>query len=288
MIQTATQKRPAVSMLKGLVESRPFNLGVVALIFFGAIIVGLSTYPDLMKAWGKYITIADWVIVGCFSIEILLRISAEMPRPWRYFADPWNWFDFVIVVICILPLESDAVVAIRIIRLLRLMRIFRALPRLRLLMRGIAHSMSSVGYVAVLLFAHFFIFAILGVSVFSTDDIEHFGTLDTAFLTLFQVLTLENWPGVMAPVKAIHPVAGVIYFISFIITGTMVVMNLFVGVIVGGMSEAIQEKKSEDSLMIRRDVGMVEINKSTVRIEEQLRVLERRLRTLNEHIKSEI
>jgi voltage-gated sodium channel len=165
-----------------------------------------------------------------------------------------------------------------------MLRIFRALPKLRLLVRGIAHSMSSVGYVATLLLMHFFLFAVVGVSVFSTNDAEHFGNLGSAFLTLFQVLTLENWPDVMAPVKAAHPVVGVAYFVGFIVTGTMVVMNLFVGVIVGGMSEAIQEEKSSTPGRSADADAAAEVRASLGRIAQDVRRLENRVRSLSARI----
>jgi voltage-gated sodium channel len=231
--------------LRVLLETKAFNIGIIILIVLGAITVGLSTYENIMARWGLVIHGIDIVIIALFSGEIVLRIFSEGRKPWRYFLDPWNLFDFVIVGLCLLPLDNDAVVVLRVFRLLRVLRIFRALPKLRLIIRGIVKSISSVGYVAALLAVHFYIFAVIGVSVFAHADPEHFGHLGHAFLTLFQVITLENWPDVMAPVKAAHPVGGVLYFVVFIITGTMVVMNLFVGVIVGGMSEAIQEAKDE-------------------------------------------
>lgn len=269
MIDKTIGERRPVEMIKNTVESRGFNLGVVVLILLGAVTVGLCTYPVVMARWGAILNNIDLIIIGCFTIETLLRIFAELPRAWRYFSDPWNIFDFVIVVLCLLPLESDAIVAIRIIRLLRVLRIFRAFPKLRLLIRGILHSLTSVGYVAALLILHFYIFAIIGVTAFSTNDIEHFGNLGKAFLTLFQVLTLENWPDVMAPVKEAHPNIGVLYFITFIVSGTMVVMNLFVGVIVGGMSQAIQEEKDE---VPKGNNGedLADIRTSIKNIEEQL------------------
>jgi voltage-gated sodium channel len=197
----------------------------------------------------------------------------------RYFRDPWNLFDVSIVTLCLLPLDSEAVIAIRIVRLLRIMRIFRALPKLRLLIRGMAHSISSVGYVAVLLLVHFYLFAVIGVSLFGSDDPRHFGNLGSAILTLFQVLTLENWPDVMAPVKAAHPLVGVFFFIGFIVTGTMVVMNLFVGVIVGGMSEAIQEDRKEDSIERKIADDVRDVREAFARMENKINAIEHRLRT---------
>lgn len=274
MNEISLQERQPIPPLKCIVESQQFNFGVVVLIFLGAFTVGLSTYPEIMSRWKAVVSTVDYIIIGLFTIEIFLRISAEFPKPWRYFQDGWNLFDFTIVVLCLLPFNNDAILVIRLVRLLRVMRIFRALPRLRLLIKGIARSISSVGYVAALLFLHFYIFAILGISLFGSYDHEHFGDLGKAFLTLFQVLTLENWPDVLAPVKAAFPVIGVLFFVIFIVTGTMVVMNLFVGVIVGGMSEAIQDDKKETNDQATDKESLVTILKAIERIEHKLVELE--------------
>lgn len=263
------------SRLKRLVESNNFNIFIALLIFAGAAIVGLSTFPHITSRWGTIISLLDGIIIALFTVEVLLRIFSETPHPLTYFKDPWNLFDMTIVILCLLPFDSDAVVAVRLVRLLRVMRIFRALPKLRLLIRGIAHSMSSVGYVAILLFIHFYLFAVVGVSLFAQHDTEHFGHLGRAFLTLFQVLTLENWPDVLAPVKLAHPVGGVLYFVGFIVTGTMVVMNLFVGVIVGGMSEAIEETKADEA-KAKEEKELVAIRQSLTKLQASIDRLEER------------
>jgi voltage-gated sodium channel len=246
MTSEANSRNPGlINRIRILLDSRFFNILIMVLILLGAITVGLTTYSGIVARWGGIIEVVDGIIIAVFCVEIVLRILSEGKKPWRYFLDGWNLFDFFIVAVCLLPLHNNAVVVLRLFRLLRVLRIFRALPKLRMIVRGIVKSLSSVGYVAALLAVHFYIFAVIGVSVFAKADPEHFGHLGPAFLTLFQVITLENWPDVMAPVKAVHPVGGVLFFVAFIITGTMVVMNLFVGVIVGGMSEAIQEAREE-------------------------------------------
>jgi voltage-gated sodium channel len=274
MIISERQSSNLILLIRRMLDSMKFNIGIMILIVLGAITVGLSTYPDLMERWAGVIGLIDGLIIAVFCVEIIMRIIAEGKKPWRYFLDGWNVFDFVIVALCLLPLENDAVVVLRLFRLLRVLRIFRALPKLRLIVRGIVKSLSSVGYVAALLAVHFYVFSVIGVSAFSSDDPEHFKHLGEAFLTLFQVITLENWPDVMAPVKAAHPVGGVLFFVIFIVTGTMVVMNLFVGVIVGGMSEAIQESKEEVALATESGAEMRE---SIAILEKELAKLKSRL-----------
>jgi voltage-gated sodium channel len=93
-----------------------------------------------------------------------------------------------------------------------------------------------------------YIYAVIGVSLFSTIDPIHFGTLWRGLFTLFQILTLENWNTIMLPANSIYPVGGPLYFISFIIMGTMIIMNLFLGIIVGNMSKAMDKLNSPESM----------------------------------------
>lgn len=231
--------------LKQVAESKSFNFFITGLILLTSALLGAETYPSVAARFGHAIEGIDRVILGCFVVEILIRMGAEGRRPWRYFRDPWNLFDFSIVAVCLLPLHSQSVAVFRIVRILRVLRLLKAMPRLRMIVQGMMGSLSSIGYVAVLLFMTFYVFAVLGVTTFGAVDPAHFGRLTTTLLTLFQVITLENWPDVMSAVRQAYPVGGPLYFVLFILIGTMVILNLFTGAIVSGMNEAYQDLKRE-------------------------------------------
>lgn len=176
----------AVNFIRPLVNSTAFNVFSIIQILAAAITVGLSTYPDLMANWGRWIHLVDLLIVAFFALEVALRMAAEYPRLWMYFKDIWNIFDLVIVILCLLPFDNDAVIVLRLVRLLRVLRIFRALPRLRLLIRGIAHSISSVGYVVALLTLHFYIFAISAFRFSPEPILSILGVLEKLFSRCFK------------------------------------------------------------------------------------------------------
>jgi voltage-gated sodium channel len=119
--------------------------------------------------------------------------------------------------------------------------------------------------VGLLLSIVFYVYGVVGVTVFGGIDPEHFGSLGASCLTLFQVLTLEGWVDVMAPQQVMYPIMGPLYFISFILLGTMIVLNLFIGVIVNGMADA----QSELLLEKARKEGD-EVRDTLREVEEQL------------------
>jgi voltage-gated sodium channel len=101
--------------------------------------------------------------------------------------------------------------------------------------------------VGLLLLLHFYIYAVLGVSFFRAAAPEAFGTLPRAMLTLFQIVTLEGWADILADVleaRPLPPLGTVAYFVSFILLGTMIILNLLIGVIMNGMQEAQAEAEA--------------------------------------------
>lgn len=240
-------------------SARWFQPLVVAVIAVAGVLIGLETYPQLNQRFGAWFRLLDRMIVGFFTVEILIKIGAQGRKPWRFFSDPWNVFDFAIVAVCLLPFDSHSATVLRLIRILRVLRLVTVLPRLQLLVGTLLKSVPSMGYVGFLLLLLFYVYAVMGTFLFGANDPAHFGSLQASFLTLFQTVTLEGWTEIMktqmlgsAHVDAAGyansvgqskpmPVAAVTYFVSFILVGTMVLLNLFIGVIMNAMQETQRE-----------------------------------------------
>ena len=131
-------------------------------------------------------------------------------------------------------------------RALRLLRLVTALPRLQLLVGALLKSLGAMGYVGLLLALMFYIYGVAGVHLFREADAGHFGSLKAALLSLFQVITLDNWSDIYRAARAGAPVATPIYFISFILLGTMIMLNLFIGIVMNSMSEMHAEIAERD------------------------------------------
>jgi voltage-gated sodium channel len=153
-----------------------------------------------------------------------------------------------VTVLCVLPLNSNFVQVLRLGRVARSLRLVSALPRLQMIVGALLRSLPSFGWITLLLFTMLYTYSVMGVHLFGANDPEHFGSLWSSLLTMFGVLTLEGWLDLMrdqmnglpkpdgSPGIA-SPIAAPVFFVTFIMTGTMIFLNLLVGVIVNSMSE---------------------------------------------------
>lgn len=245
-------------MLSRIAASRLFQNFITIVIILASVLVGIETYPELEKKYHGLLHTLDLLIIGIFTVEVVVKIGAEGRRPLRYFRDPWNVFDFVIVAACYLPFENQYITVLRLIRLLRVLRLLRAFPKLQILVGAIFKSIPSMGYVSLLMGLLFYVYAIAGVLLFGHNDPVHFGNLNSSLLSLFQTVTLEGWVELMniqlhgcdkvgyeafkeLCTHPAHSYFAPVFFISFILVGTFVLLNLFIGVILTGMEEARQE-----------------------------------------------
>ena len=241
-----------------VVNSRLFRYFILGVILAAAVIVGIETYPAFYQKHHSLLHAVDRLILIIFAIEITLKIVAQGNRPWDFFKDPWNVFDFIIVGVCFIPgIDTHFVAVLRLARVLRVFRVISIFPRLQILVNALLKSIPSMGYVIVLLALIFYIYAVIGSFLFGIKDPVHFGNLHDSMITLFKVLTLEGWTDIMNiqlygtndPMAEYNskPIsyASVIYFVSFILLGAMIVMNLFIGVIMNSMQESHQELERE-------------------------------------------
>jgi voltage-gated sodium channel len=288
------------NQLKRIVESRGFNRFIILVIVAAAVLIGLETSSKLMHSHGHLLHLFDKIILGIFTIEALMKIASHGKRPWRYFLDGWNVFDFSIVAVCFLPMDGQYAAVLRLARVLRVLRLVTTVPRLQLLVGALLKSIPSMIYVSVLLSILFYIYGIIGTFLFGKHDALHFGTLGASMLSLFQIVTMEGWVDLMylqmygtsqlsgQPVTPTgHSVAAVVYFVSFILLGTMIMLNLFIGVIMKSMSEVEQENESADRLKHRREYGSVTIADEIKRLERQVDALKESLTLVLHRVEQE-
>jgi voltage-gated sodium channel len=247
--------------LQNIVEAPFFRLGVVIVILIGAVCVGLETSPSIMRDYGEIVHTIDFLVIALFVVELGIRLLACRGNVVAFFSNGWNVFDFLITAVCLLPTEVGYVQVFRLVRVLRTLRLASALPPLQVLITATLGIMPSLGYLVMLLFMLLYSYGVVGVFLFGANDPMNFGSLGRSLLTLFSVLTLEGWVDLLnyqmygsdafegyplhlcptQPLPAAQPIASVIYFVSFIVAGTMIVLNLFVGVVVQGIESAHAE-----------------------------------------------
>jgi voltage-gated sodium channel len=224
-----------------IVDSRIFQTTIIIAILMVAMLAGLETDASIVASHGPLLSLLDAIIFTVFIAEILLKFATYGRRPLDFFHDGWNVFDFTVVALCLLPGDSQFAVVLRLARTLRLLRLVSALPKLQLLVGALIKSFSSMGYVGLLLCLIFYIYAVSGVHLFGAHDPAHFGTMKKAFFTLFQTITLDDWKFLYESAKGSSPAITAVYFISFILLGTMIMLNLFIGIIMSSMEEMHSE-----------------------------------------------
>ena len=252
------------SAIRKIVESKWFNDAILWTILAAGVIVGIQTYGDRVGEWQGLLHKLDLLILWIFTIEAVLKLSVYKLD---YFNDAWNIFDFVIVLTCwaayFMPnIDAGIVAVFRLARVLRVFRLVSALPKLRVIVDAMLKSIPSMGYVGLLLFLLFYIYGVMGVFLFKVNDPIRFGDLGTSILTLFQITTMEGWTDILyanmhgcdhavygldnCETPVAQPAAAVIYFVSFVMVGTMIVLNLFIGVIMNSMDEVQREQNLEE------------------------------------------
>lgn len=244
-----------------------FQSSVRFVILLAGVTVGLETYPSITNHYGTELGVLNEVILWIFVLELVIKFAAEGTRPWNFFTDAWNVFDFAIVAVAFLPIDAEYVAVVRLARLLRFLRLVRALPRLRILVTALLKSIPSMGYVALLLLMLFYIYAVSGVFLFGANDPIHFSSLPIAMLSLFRVVTGEDWTDVMyiqmygcdnygyegkleelCTDPSAYPVFAALFFVTFMLVGSLIILNLFIGVIMTSMDEAKTENTALEML----------------------------------------
>lgn len=102
-------------------------------------------------------------------------------------------------------------------------------------------------------------YAIIGYHLFRDADPEHWSSFPTSLTTLFQVVTLEEWPNIMEPVVSSLGPLYWLYFTSFIVIGTFIIINLFISVIVRKSEEAYKQVQQESAIPLTQQDIMHEI-----------------------------
>ena len=264
------------STCKSIVNSKIFQRLILVTILLAGVVVGVQTYKAFAREHAIVLNTLDSFILGIFVIEAVIKILAEGNRPQNYFRNPWNIFDFIIVVACLLGpvihLGADFLPVLRLARILRVLRLVSAIPKLQLLVSCLLRSLPSMFYVSILLFLLFYIYGTMAVFLFAENDPIHFRNLQTSILSLFRVVTLEDWTDVMyinmygsenygyssndlakwTPISSSSPLGGAIFFVSFVLIGTMIVLNLVIGVIMNSMDESNAEMKIKQELIRRK------------------------------------
>lgn len=221
-----------------------FQSFIISIIVIAALTVGAKTYP-LPRSAELAINYLDALITVFFLVEILLRFLAFENKT-AFFKDPWNLFDTVIVLGSLIPIsDADMVLVARLLRVFRVLRLVSFIPDLRVLINALLKAIPKMGYIALLMFIIFYLFAAVGAIFFEDVNSTLWGDIAISMLTLFRVATFEDWTDVMYETMEVYPLSW-IYYVVFIFLTAFVFLNMMVGVVLDVMTQETTEEEHQN------------------------------------------
>jgi voltage-gated sodium channel len=239
-----SQKVSLAARCQQIVEAPLFNQVIVGMILVNALAVGLETSIWVMEHFGTALGVVNQLVLTAFILEAAIKITSHGSRPWRYFASGWNCFDFTIIALSLIPATGPLATLARLVRILRVLRLVSAFPELRTLVDTLLRSLPSMMHIAILMGIIFYIYGVAGYFLFHEIDPTHWRNLPIALLSLFRIVTFEDWTDIMYTAMDAMPWAW-LYFVSFVVMGAFVMINLFIGVVLNNLEEAKLRRMDE-------------------------------------------
>ena len=232
----------AQSRLKKIDSSPIFQWSVITVIVISALLIGAKTH-DLPEQVVSLLGFLDSAITVFFVIEITIRFIACKDKK-SFFKSGWNVFDTIIVIGSLIPTGGSGVLLARLLRVFRVLRLVSMVPELRLLINALIKAIPRMGYIALLMFVIFYIYAAIGSILFHQINEVLWGDVSISMLTLFRVATFEDWTDVMYETMAVHPISW-IYYLTFIFLTAFIFLNMMVGTILEVMGQEHENFRAE-------------------------------------------
>ncbi|TSK31313.1 Voltage-dependent T-type calcium channel subunit alpha-1H [Bagarius yarrelli] len=250
--------------MKRIVDSKYFNRGIMIAILINTLSMGIE-YHEQPDELTDVLEISNIVFTSMFVLEMIFKLMAF--GIFGYIKNPYNIFDGIIVVISVWEIIGQAdggLSVLRTFRLLRVLKLVRFLPALRRQLVVLMKTMDNVATFCMLLMLFIFTFSILGMHLFgckfslrlengdTIPDRKNFDSLLWAIVTVFQILTQEDWNVVLYNGMASTSPLAALYFVALMSFGNYVLFNLLVAILVEGFqaegdatkSDADEEKRS--------------------------------------------
>lgn len=250
-----------VKWLARFVYSSSFELFIAFIILVNAVALAVLTMPNIDSEVRITLTQLDTIALYIYAFELFLRIVSYGTRPWEFFRQGWNVFDFAIVSLSV-GLFSGQTIILRLLRIFRLIRIFRFLPEVRVLTTSVVKSIPPLMSVGVLIFLALFIYGMAGVYLFGDDLPDSWGSITLALTSLFILLTLENFPNYLEEAIAVSPWA-LPFYLSYIFIVVFTVLNVLIGIVLNAMDEAREENRQRKKQIFELDKIVHEVDDIT-------------------------
>ncbi|WP_339719307.1 ion transporter [uncultured Paraglaciecola sp.] len=244
-----------------------FEIFVVTVIIFSALLVGAKTY-DMSENVYTIAKFMDWFISAFFLTEISIRFMAEH-RKRDFFKSFWNIFDTLIVIISLIPADdTELALVARLVRVFRVLRMISIIPELRILLVSLIKAMPQLGYVMLLMFIIFYIYAAIGSTLFETINPVLWGDITISLLTLFRVMTFEDWTDVMYETMEVYPMSW-LFYLTFIFFTAFAFLNMVIGIVVNVMEQENANARAE-AIEESGDPSLREISEQISKLQGQI------------------
>ena len=224
-------------------NNKNFELSVICVIIISALEIGAKTFP-LSNTAVSVTSVLDTFITLFFLFEISLRFLTEENKR-HFFKSAWNVFDTLVVVISLIPInDSEMALLARLVRVFRVLRMVSVVPELRILINSLIKAMPQLGYVLLLMFIIFYIYAAIGSFLFNAINPKLWGDIAISMLTLFRVMTFEDWTDIQYETMEVYPYSW-IYYMTFIFFTAFAFLNMVIGIVVNVMEEERSREKNK-------------------------------------------
>ncbi|MDH5183249.1 MAG: ion transporter [Gammaproteobacteria bacterium] len=227
-------------------SNKTFEFFVISIIILSALLIGAKTYAIDSRV-EQIIHILDIAVTLIFLFEVIIRMAAE-EKFRNFFKSGWNVFDFIIVTVSLLPInESEMALLARLLRIFRVLRLISIIPELRILMNALIIAIPRMGYVVLLMFIIFYIYAAIGSFLFENINPVLWDNISISMLTLFRVATFEDWTDVMYETMEIYAFSW-IYYLTFIFLTAFVFLNMMIGIVLDVLQREHEKYNQEEGL----------------------------------------
>lgn len=250
-----------IKWLSKIVYSSQFELLIAFIILVNAVSLALLTMPNIEPSVMETLTELDTFALYVYLGELIIRILSYGTKPWEFFRQGWNVFDFTIVVLSFGIFGGETII-LRLLRIFRLIRIFRFLPEVRVLTSSVIKSLPPLMSVGVLIFLALFIYGMAGVYLFGEQLPKSWGNITLALTSLFILLTLENFPVYLEEAVEVSPWA-LPFFLSYIFVVVFTVLNVLIGIVLNAMDEAREESRQRKQQIRQLDQIVHEVDDIT-------------------------
>ncbi|XP_047500155.1 sodium channel protein para-like [Penaeus chinensis] len=265
------QFRPQAVVFE-IVTSKKFDMIIMIFIGLNMLTMTLDHY-NMTEEWKMVLDYLNLVFICIFTSECVLKVFALR---WHYFKEPWNLFDFVVVIMSILGLVLKDIIekyfvsptllrVVRVAKVGRVLRLVKGAKGIRTLLFALAMSLPALFNICLLLFLVMFIFAIFGMSFFmnvkhtgALDSVYNFETFFQSFILLFQMMTSAGWDGVLSgiinerdcrqpdpetgdPGNCGSQPIGIAYLMAYLVMTFLIIINMYIAVILENYSQATED-----------------------------------------------